>query len=165
MKKIKEGFTLIELLVVVLIIGILAAVALPQYQKTVEKARWTEWILAMKGAEQDAHLAFLEGVFPEDGEDDYEICENFKSLKGTPWQSAAEDCNSEDIYLDTRLGEGPWAANVEVRFYPNKPTEITAIYPRNSSGNSNQAFFCEQVIRAFGESALDSFVKRDCGLE
>jgi len=38
----KKGFTLVELLIVVIIIGILVTLALPQYQKIANRAKWAE---------------------------------------------------------------------------------------------------------------------------
>ena len=59
-KNNNKGFTLIELLVVVLILGILAAMAMPQYFKAVERSRMTEAVSLLSSISQAQQRKYLQ---------------------------------------------------------------------------------------------------------
>ena len=76
----KKAFTLIELLVVVLIIGILSAIALPQYTAAVEKSRMTEAITALRAIYQAAVVWELEKGKPTDESSGYDWLEYLETF-------------------------------------------------------------------------------------
>jgi prepilin-type N-terminal cleavage/methylation domain-containing protein len=81
-KRLKNGFTLIELLVAVLIIGILAAIALPQYQRAVWKSRATQLQQSVRDltTAQDAYF-LIHGSYPTNFD---ELDFSFDSLPDKP---------------------------------------------------------------------------------
>ena len=105
--KNKKGFTLLEMLVVVLIIGILAAIALPQYQKAVLKARLhvgISLVASLHEAEQSYYL--IHGAYTSDIDAlDVEIpindsCEKWQENGGSGWDCDWGGIDTEDGLSD-----------------------------------------------------------------
>ena len=99
-----NAFTLIELLIVVLIIGILAAVALPQYQKTVEKSKATQALTLLKSVYNAAKAYQLaNGNWPED----------FESLAVTiPFTGQTNFLSSGGHYIQGRSNDD-WSIQIQ----------------------------------------------------
>ena len=90
----QTGFTLIELLVVVLIIGILASVALPQYDKAVMKSRYSQLVTATTSIAQAAEVYYL-----ANGEKPTDLEALSLEMKCTDVQHAGWHCGSFYCYL------------------------------------------------------------------
>ena len=72
-KNFKSGFTLLELLVVVLIIGILAAIALPQYKKVIERSKMAEAVSTLRAIASSQQRYYL--IYGK-----YASCEDLNAL-------------------------------------------------------------------------------------
>ena len=113
MKKINKtnkGFTLIEMLVVVLIIGILAGIALPQYQMAVTKAKVASILpIMIRFRDALAEWKLSHGNFCEDPEcEEIVYPNNLDASWPSDWNAGSSAMNGPCLKDDNECSNGYW---------------------------------------------------------
>ena len=105
----RGGFTLIELLVVVLIIGILSAIALPQYTKAVARSRMAGLItLASSVAQAEQRYFMANGEFTVNAEElDLSLPAGFSKTRNDPEITNYSDGTTRIVFYKDGEGGGP----------------------------------------------------------
>ncbi len=139
-----NGFTLIELLVVVLIIGILAAVAVPQYQKAVDKSRMARLVAVLKSVKQAEEVYYLaNGVYTTNWD---ELALNVEGTVSCCWDSYNFLTTSQGSRLRLRLAGAEGTTVSAVDAFDEKIAdlnEITVAFSHSGVAGKSDKLICK----------------------